>query len=86
MRKSVNHTRHFQKSSFLKSRRGISEVMLRKCGKEDEERILFYIGEDYPSCLYLYLNLKKYGFDSGITELFVQQENGMITAVLLQYY
>ena len=60
--------------------------MILKCGSEYEEKILEYIGDDYPQCLYLYLDLKKYGFNSEVTDVFLQMENGNVRAVLLKYY
>ncbi|MBQ6272913.1 MAG: GNAT family N-acetyltransferase [Oscillospiraceae bacterium] len=60
--------------------------MIVRCGRKDENRILNYIGTDYPFCLYLFLNLKKYGLDSERMEVYLQQEGEAITAVLLQYY
>ena len=60
--------------------------MINKCGKEYEIKVLDYIGQDYPKCLYLYLNLKRYGFDSAVTDVYIQRENDSITAVLLKYY
>ena len=62
------------------------DVMINKCGKEYETIIFSYIGQDYPECLYLYLNLKKYGFDNTTTDVYIQRENNVITAVLLKYY
>lgn len=61
-------------------------MMISKCGKEYENAILSYIGQDYPRCLYLYLNLKRYGFDSTVTDVYIQRKNNSITAVLLKYY
>lgn len=60
--------------------------MIIKCGKKDEQRILSYIGEGYPHCLYLYLNLQKYGIDSDIIEVYIQEEGNIISAVMLKYY
>lgn len=60
--------------------------MIAKCGTKDKQRILSYIGTDYSLCLYLYLNLLRYGFDSGTVEVFSQEAGEGITAVLLKYY
>lgn len=60
--------------------------MIIKCEQRDEERILSYIGADYSSCLYLYLNLKKYGLESQTIEVYLQYEGDRIGTVLLQYY
>lgn len=60
--------------------------MIQKCVKEDFERIISYIGADYPSCLYLYMNLKKYGIGSDTIDVFVQQNEEKIYAIMLKYY
>ncbi len=60
--------------------------MIRKCGKQDEGTVLSYIGDNYPSCLYLYLDLKKYGIGSDEIDVFIQENSNGITAVLLKYY
>lgn len=60
--------------------------MITRCSKKDEAKILSYIGKDYPSCLYLYLDLKNYGFNSEIVDIYVQYEDDVITSVLLNYY
>ena len=60
--------------------------MIIKCGRNDEQRVLSYIGPDYSRCLYLYLNLQKYGIDSDIIEVYCQEEGNKMTAVMLKYY
>ena len=60
--------------------------MIIRCGKNDEASIFEYIGNDYSKCLYLYLNLIKYGAASDAVRVFIQTENGKIKAVLLIYF
>lgn len=60
--------------------------MITKCSEKDRERILDYIGSDYSSCLYLYLDLLKCGLHSDLIEVFVQQDGERMTAILLKYY
>ena len=60
--------------------------MITKCDLSDKKRIISYIGNDYPSCLYLYLNLIKYGIGSDVIDVFIQQDGDLITAVMLKYY
>lgn len=60
--------------------------MINKCIREDEKLVLGYIGADYPRCLYLYLNLKKYGLDSDFIDMFILFSESEIKAVLLKYY
>ena len=60
--------------------------MIVKCGRKDGQKVLSYIGSDYSRCLYLYLNLQKYGMDSDIIEVYLQEEGKLVTAVMLKYY
>ena len=60
--------------------------MIIRCEKNEEERILSYISTDYPSCLYLYLDLKKYRIGSNTIDVYFQMEDKEITAVMLIYY
>ena len=60
--------------------------MITKCAKADEKQVLQYIGGDYPSCLYLYLDLLKYGLESDSIDVYVQTEERDIKALLLKYY
>ena len=60
--------------------------MIKKSSSEAKKETFDYIGKDYAQCLYLYLDLLKYGFDSDITDIYVQSENGIIKSVMLKYY
>lgn len=60
--------------------------MISKCVQADEKRILKYIGNDYSSCLYLYLDLLKYGLGSDSIDVYVQTGRNDIQALLLKYY
>ena len=53
---------------------------------QDEQRIFDYIGKDFGRCAYLYIDLKKYGFDNENVHLWYQEKSGEIQAILLQYY
>lgn len=59
---------------------------MKKCGPKDYNDIIKYIGNDYYKCLYLLLDLKKYRFNNENVNVFLQQVNGKITAVILSYY
>lgn len=60
--------------------------MIVKCKQSDIDLILSYIGNDYPKCLYLFLNVNKYGLEHGRIKAFIQYSKGDISAVMLQYY
>ena len=60
--------------------------MIIQCNNSQQEEFLNYIGEDYPKCLYLYLDAVKYGCSSETTRTWMQTRNGVITAVALAYH
>ena len=60
--------------------------MITVCDNNKKKDILAYIGEDYPKCLYLYMDIIKYGCASDTTRTWMQTKNGEITAVVLAYH
>ena len=60
--------------------------MISLSKSEQMNEILSYISEDYPKCLYLYLDLVKYGCHSDTTITWMQTKDGRITAVMLAYH
>lgn len=57
------------------------------CSIEQKQEILDYIGKDYGECLYLYVDLLKYGLDNENVHLWQQKnEDGNICLIMLQYY
>lgn len=60
--------------------------MLIKCKNSDLGLIQDYIGNDFASCLYLYMDLVQYGPDSDYTSTWIQEREGKITCVILTYH
>lgn len=61
--------------------------MIVKCNEKDTEVILDYIGDDYGKCLYIYIDLKKYGFTNENFNVWAQyDENGEICCVISEYF
>lgn len=60
--------------------------MINQCNNSQQEALLSYIGEDYPKCLYLYLDVIKYGCLSDTTRTWIQTKDGVITSVVLSYH
>ena len=60
--------------------------MITECNNSSQDYILNYIGEDYPKCLYLYLDLLKYGCASSMTRTWIQSHEGTMTSVMLSYH
>ena len=56
------------------------------CDNNHQDDVLRYIGEDYPQCLYLYLDIIQYGCSSDITRTWIQYNDGKISAVALAYH
>ena len=57
-----------------------------KCTKENAQEIFDYIGKDYGKCAYLYIDLKKYGFDNENVNIWYQKEEDRIKVLMFQYY
>ena len=60
--------------------------MVKKCDVNDQLEVLDYIGDDYSKCLYLYLDLVKYGISSSMTKTWILGIGSKITAVMLAYH
>lgn len=60
--------------------------MIRQCTANDKADILEYIGPNYGECLYLYLDLLRYGVESSTVSVYVVTDGEEINAVLLEYY
>ncbi len=60
--------------------------MIKRCAIKDQDVVISYIGNNYPRCLYLYLDLRKYGIGSETVDVYIQMEQDRISAVLLKYY
>lgn len=58
-----------------------------KCGINQKEHILEYIGNDYGKCAYLYIDMLKFGFENPNVSVWVQKnEKDEICVVILKYY
>lgn len=60
--------------------------MIVKCQQKQEEKVFSYIGENYSHCLYLYMNLKRYGVESDLIDVYFHVNDDEIKAVYLKYY
>jgi len=60
--------------------------MIESAVQDDMERVLRYIGCSYEECLYLYLNLRKYGMDSSDVSVWLDKGNDQILGVYLKYF
>lgn len=53
---------------------------------QDVRAILQYIGNQYEECLYLYINLKKYGINNANILVWVDKEDEILRGIYLQYF
>ena len=61
--------------------------MINKCSEKDINRILAYIGNDYGRCLYMYIDIKKYGVDKDFFSVWTwENETGDIRALVSKYH
>ena len=61
--------------------------MIIQCSDENIDSVFDYIGEDYGKCLYIYIDLKKYGLDDENFDVWIQyNENEEICAIISEYY
>lgn len=60
--------------------------MIKECNNKEIDIILGYIGKDYHRCLYLYMDVIKYGCASETTRTWLQFKDEKICAVLLAYH
>ena len=60
--------------------------MIIRCQKEDEKIIESYIGTEYYKCLYLYMNLQRYGTGSQAIDVYMDKFENKIKAVYLFYF
>lgn len=62
--------------------------MIIECREKDKKKVIDYIGRDYGKCLYVYIDLCKYGLDDNDNfNVWIQlDDNNEITAVITEYY
>ena len=61
--------------------------MISRCTEADEKEILDFIGDDYCRCLYLYLDMVRYGFNTPFVSMWRQNgADGSLAAVWLRYH
>ncbi|MBE6499011.1 MAG: GNAT family N-acetyltransferase [Methanobrevibacter thaueri] len=60
--------------------------MLKKVEKTEEKLIKNYIGTEYHKCLYLYLDLIKYGLNNENLKFWLNIHNHETKGVILKYY
>ena len=60
--------------------------MIKKCKYDDITDVFNYIDKDYGKCLYMYIDLKKYGLENENFNVWIQYDNQKICGVISKYY
>lgn len=61
--------------------------MIISCKTEDIKSILNYIGEDYGKCLYIFIDLKKFGLDNDNFNIWIHyNDDNKICAIITEYF
>lgn len=61
--------------------------MIKKVNEENLKEIELFIGNEYYKCLYLYLDMKKYGINDENIKIWAQYKNeNTIVSVILKYF
>lgn len=61
--------------------------MIVSCKNEDIKSVFEYIGNDYGRCLYIYIDLKKFGLDDENFNVWIQYNpDNQICAIISEYY
>ena len=60
--------------------------MIQCCTSSDIQRALDYIGQDFSECIYLYLNLKKYGIGNPNVTVWLVEQQQSILGICLRYH
>lgn len=64
----------------------MSETTLKRCGTEDIDKALAYIGDDRLLCFYLYMDVLECGITDEGLGLWTSEQDGEICAVMYRYY
>lgn len=54
------------------------------CNEKNKKEIIDYIGQDYGKCLYLYIDLLKYGLSNKNINMWWQKKGEDITVLVFQ--
>ena len=60
--------------------------MITQAKKKDTDRILDYVRPNVSDCMYLYIDIKKYGLDSEHIKVWIDEDDQGISLVLMKYH
>lgn len=59
---------------------------MKRAYEEDLERILVFLNENLDHCVYIYIDITKYGLDNPNIKLWYSEYEGCINSVAMKYY
>ncbi|WP_407423115.1 GNAT family N-acetyltransferase [Methanobrevibacter sp.] len=60
--------------------------MITECNEDNINQVFDYIGDDYEKCLYLYIDLRKYGLTNENFSVWIQYDGNEICGLISQYH
>lgn len=60
--------------------------MITECNENNVHQVFDYIGDDYEKCLYMYIDLVKYGIENENFNVWIQYDGDEICCLISQYY
>jgi len=59
---------------------------MRRATKDDVKNILEYLKPEVQNCLYMYIDIGKYGLDSPFMKVWVEEKDSAINCVVMKYH
>lgn len=60
--------------------------MIRRCDGGDTEKILRYVRPHVGECMYLYIDIKKYGLDDEFIKAWMDEKDGECSLAMMKYH
>jgi len=60
--------------------------MIIECNEDNIKQVFNYIGDDYEKCLYMYIDLRKYGVSNENFNVWIQCTDNQICGLISQYH
>lgn len=60
--------------------------MIRRANESDTNRILDYVRPHVSDCMYLYIDIKKYGLGDEFLKAWVDEKDGEVTLAMMKYH
>lgn len=61
--------------------------LIKKCSNADKDKIMEYIGDEFGKCLYIYLNIERYGVNEVFLKTWISTDDrNEVNAVVIKYH